>query len=168
MRMPGFIRGLLLVWPIVMVQGLLCSMPAWAESDDDVLAVIVAPGHHTALTREELVLIYKRKKLYWSDDSKIQPVNLPSADPLRRRFSRTVLGAAPEDMEKYWNDMYFHGVSPPYVLASQEAVIRFVTSTPGAIGYVPYCSVEARARIVLVITADDSISDKIPPLHCSH
>lgn len=161
MRTGCLIRGL-----VVMLL-MLSATAARAVADADVLAVIVAPGFDSSVTRDELMLIYKRKKLFWSDDSRVQPVNLPSADPLRRRFSRALLGAAPEDMEKYWNDMYFHGISPPYVLASQEAVIRFVTSTPGAIGYVPFCSVENRARIVLVITADGTVSDNIAAFHCA-
>jgi ABC-type phosphate transport system substrate-binding protein len=44
--------------------------------------------------------------------------------------------------------MYFHGVQPPYVLASDEAVIRFVVSTPGAIGYVSNCLADRRVTVV--------------------
>ena len=159
-------RAIRLMQGLILICLSLFGSVLHATPDDDVLAVIVAPGFDTAVSSEELTLIYKRKKLFWPDDSKVQPVNLPSSDPLRYRFSQAVLGAAPEDMEKYWNDMYFHGVSPPYVLASQEAVIRFVVSTPGAIGYVPYCSVRDRARIVLVITAEGRVGDKRASVRC--
>jgi hypothetical protein len=37
----------------------------------------------------------------------------------------------------YWNQRYFEaGEFPPATLASQEAVLRFVSKNPNAIGYV--------------------------------
>ncbi len=100
------------------------------------MAVIVAPGHAKELNKEYLTLIFKRKKLFWNDGSKVQPVNLPASNPFRRAFSQAVLGASPEELDKYWNDLYFHGISPPFVLSSERAVMHFVAETPGAIGYV--------------------------------
>jgi hypothetical protein len=47
--------------------------------------------------------------------------------------------------------MYFHGVLPPYVLASEEAVILFVSATPGAIGYVSACIPEHGVDVVLLV-----------------
>jgi hypothetical protein len=47
--------------------------------------------------------------------------------------------------------MYFHGVLPPHVLASEEAVILFVSSTPGAIGYVSGCVPEHKVNVVLMV-----------------
>jgi hypothetical protein len=44
--------------------------------------------------------------------------------------------------------MYFHGVLPPHVLESEEAVVLFVNSTPGAIGYISFCPPNLRAKIV--------------------
>jgi len=61
----------------------------------------------------------------------------------------------PEDMQSYWNDQYFHGVLPPPVLDSEEAVLRFVSSTAGAIGYVSACAVDKRVEIVALISGPD-------------
>jgi DNA-binding transcriptional LysR family regulator len=54
-------------------------------------------------------------------------------------------------MEDYWNQQYFQGVLPPHVLASEAAMQRFVAQTPQAIGYLPYCQVDAQLRVVLLI-----------------
>ena len=126
-------------------------MPAAAASELP-FAVIAAPGatgHR--LTRESVALIFRRKQTYWENGTRIQPVNLPPAHPLRRAFSRTLLGHAPEALEDYWREMYFHGVLPPHVLASEEAVILFVRSTPGAIGYVSACIPEHGVNVVLSV-----------------
>jgi ABC-type phosphate transport system substrate-binding protein len=139
-------RPLLLCWALV----LLLYANAWAAGNQGVaISVIVAPeAAHPALSHEELALIFKRKKRFWEDGSRIQPVNLPAAHPLRRAFSQDVFGRSPEDLDDYWRDMYFHGELPPYVLNSEEAVIRFVADTPGAIGYVTHCLADHRVSVI--------------------
>lgn len=115
-------------------------------------AVIAAPGATDhPLTRESVALIFRRKLNYWENGTRIQPVNLPPAHPLRRAFSRVILGHAPDALEDYWREMYFHGVLPPHVLASEEAVILFVASTPGAIGYVSTCVPQHGVEVVLSV-----------------
>jgi len=130
------------------------------------LAVIVSPEHVRALKKQDLALVFKRKKLFWNDGSKVQPVNLPATNPYRREFSLAVLSATPEDLEKYWNDMYFHGISPPYVVSSEEAVLRFVAENPGAVGYVPYCSADSRVAIALVIVPGDHAGEDADAVTC--
>jgi ABC-type phosphate transport system substrate-binding protein len=130
---------------------LLLAMPdAWAA--ERAFAVITAAGAtEHRLTHETVSLIFRRKQNYWENGTRIQPVNLPPAHPLRRAFSQSILGRPPEALEDYWREMYFHGVLPPHVLASEEAVILFVSSTPGAIGYVSTCVPEHGVNVVLMV-----------------
>jgi ABC-type phosphate transport system substrate-binding protein len=117
---------------------------------DRPFAVITSPGvssHH--LTRETVALIFKRKLNYWDSGLRIQPVNLPASHPTRTLFSLSVLGQTPDSLEDYWREMYFSGVLPPHVLSSEEAVILFVSHTPGAIGYVSSCVPEHGVDIVM-------------------
>lgn len=123
-----------------------------AQAVERSFAVIAAPGvAERHLTRETLSLIFRRKQNFWDSGSRIQAVNLPLAHPLRHVFSQTIIGQAPEAMEDYWREMYFHGILPPHVLASEEAVILFVNSTPGAIGYISACPPERKLNIVLQV-----------------
>ena len=127
------------------------AAPAAAASEAP-FAVIAAPGATDhPLSRESVALIFRRKQNYWENGTRIQPVNLPPAHPLRREFSRAILGQPPEALEDYWREMYFHGVLPPHVLASEEAVVLFVASTPGAIGYVSTCFPEHKVDVVLMV-----------------
>jgi hypothetical protein len=115
------------------------------------VAVIVAPASPAAtLSGADLALVYRRKKLFVAGQ-RVQPVNLPSGHPLRRFFSLQILQRSPEELEDYWRDLYFNGVFPPFVLASEEAVMRFVANTPGAVGYVPMCLVDRRVTVVAVL-----------------
>ena len=113
--------------------------------------IVSADSAAHRLSRESVALIFRRKQNYWENGLRMQPVNLPPASALRQEFSRCILGQAPQAMEDYWRDMYFHGVLPPHVLASEEAVVLFVQSTPGAIGYVSSCPTDPRVNVVLTV-----------------
>lgn len=143
MRVP--LRRSLLVGMLVLGHAVLAQSPPKRGID-----IIMAEGSALPfLSSEKLALIFKRKRNFWDNGERIQPVNLPPAHPLRRAFSQQVFGRSPEELDDYWRDMYFHGVLPPFVLASEEAVIRFVATTPGAIGYVSACALDHRVTVVL-------------------
>lgn len=136
-----------------LLAGVLLGL-AWplAVRADGGVVVIVAPSASSPapIDAEELAAIYRRRQLFMAGQ-RVQPVNLPTQHPLRRWFSQQVLKQTPEGLEAYWRDQYFNGVVPPFVLASEEAVIRFVVATPGAIGYVSACAVDKRVRVLLLL-----------------
>lgn len=121
------------------------------------LAIVVPADSHIRVDRiEQLSEVYLKKRQFWPDGQRIVPVNLAATDPRRRQFSQSVLGFLPEQLDAYWNERYFHGVLPPEVLNSVEAVLRFVAATRGAIGYVPLCSVDHRVTSVLLLDAGEA------------
>jgi len=128
----------------------LCTAAGTGGNEPAMLAVIVARNQAVrSLSISEASLIFWRKKLYWADGKRMLPLNLPTDHPLRRHFSQVVLGSLPETQTEYWNGLYFQGTSPPHVVASQEAMLRFVEETPGAIGYIDACKVDSRVKVVL-------------------
>lgn len=123
----------------------------------DALAVVVAAGAPIdKLSPEAVRLIFNRKSLVDGRGQRWVPVNLPATDALRRAFSLAVFDALPEDLEEYWNNQYFHGIDPPDVMASQEAVLRFVAATPGAIGYVRAPLADGRVKVLLRVAAPEA------------
>jgi ABC-type phosphate transport system substrate-binding protein len=132
--------------------GLLALHISAAGAVDRPFAVIAAPGSiEHRLSPGTVAQIFKRKKNYWDNGARIHPVNLPASHPLRRAFSQSVLGHPPEAMEEYWKEQYFHGVLPPHVFDSEEALALFVSVTPGAIGYVSACLPEHKYEVVLTV-----------------
>lgn len=130
-----------------------------AAPDEPALAIVMASGATPPrLGREQVGQIFKHRKRYWDDGSRIQAVNLPASHPLRRSFTQQIYGRNPEELEDYWRDQYFHGVLPPFVLGSEEAVIRLVASTPGAIGYISVCNVDHRVSVLLRLEGSSSCS----------
>lgn len=154
----------------ILIIALLYAGLTQAEDRSSVIAVIV-PTQEQAdklkLTPSSLKLIYLRKQLFWPNGKRIIPVNLRSEHALRNRFSQVVLGSLPKQQIDYWNGLYFNGIQPPHSVNSEEAVIRFVTDTMSAIGYVNACAVDARVKPLLWIDGDD-ISTQQPLLDCPH
>lgn len=142
--MPAARRWLAVAW-LAIVAG------TAAAADEPWIAVIAEPGVQAPLDGAALARIYRRRTQVDDQGRRYIPVNLPADHPLRRRFSRAVLGVAPEALDAYWNQQYFLGVTPPHVLGSEAAVGRFVAGTPGAIGYRSTCPDDGTVRVLLLI-----------------
>ena len=114
------------------------------------IAVIVSSAQSVPRMDAALLRDIYLKKIFLDDTGrKFIPVNLPADHPLRRALSDSLFGLSSDALQDYWNQRYFHGVTPPYVLGSQDAVLRFVAQTPGAIGYVAPCFLDASVRQIL-------------------
>jgi hypothetical protein len=141
-----------------LAASLLALCGAATAAADNRVAVIAMPGAQpTALSTEDLALVYRRRKQFVGGQ-RVQPLNLPSAHPLRRFFSQQVLQRSPEELEDHWRDLYFNGIFPPFVLASEEAVLRFVATTPGAVGYVSACALDRRVTVLLMLEGGPACS----------
>ncbi len=156
-------------WGIaILALASLCLQSYGLAAEKSVIAVVVAnDAPEKTISPAELRLIYWRKKTYWPSGQRLHPVNLPSDNALRLQFSRSVLGSLPATQNDYWNGQYFHGISPPHVVYSEEAVIRYVQDTTGSIGYVDACTVDARVRPVLWIMPNGDVNKDMPSISCN-
>jgi hypothetical protein len=152
---------------LTLVFAWMFSMGQPLAASADTLAIVVPKTQSGKIgSLVDLSLIYWRKKLYWSEGVRMQPVNLPTDSSQRRLFSQRVLGSLPEAQAEYWNEVYYHGTTPPHVVSSQEAVLRYVADTPGGIGYVDACKVDARVKAVAWLLGDGSFTTSSPTLNC--
>jgi hypothetical protein len=119
---------------------------------DEPLAVIISASNPLdKLSLADLKLIYQRKSQIDAEGNRWIPLNLTVNDPLRRSFSLSLFSMLPEEQDDYWNIQYFNGISPPKVLASEEAILRFVASTTGAIGYIRQQKADSRVKVLLMM-----------------
>lgn len=152
---------------LCILLGLQLVSPGVLAEEAETIAVIVPKSENLRnSSKAELALIFWRKKLYWGSGRRIEPVNLLPENALRRRFSQSILDSLPEDQVEYWNALYFHGTTPPHVVRSQEAMLRYVAETPGSIGYMDACQVDARVKAVAWLLADGSLTYSQPVLSC--
>lgn len=139
-------RMLLGMWVAVALW--LSAVPAGAVEELE-LAVIVHPSRAATLTSETVKRIYLKRQRFWDDGHPIVAINQEVATPAREAFTRLVFGDEAARLPAYWNEQYFHGVMPPILLGSEEAVVRYVASRPDAIGYVDARHVDASVAVAL-------------------
>ncbi len=154
---------------LMMLSAMLMASFAIAESSQPVIAVIIDSKQTASelnVSTKNLNLIYWRKQRFWPNGVRIKPVNLRSQNPLRIKFSQATLGSAPNTQVDYWNGQYFNGILPPHSVDSEEAVIRYVAQTKGAIGYVNACNLDKRVTPLLWIQ-NGRLSRHMPDLSCN-
>jgi ABC-type phosphate transport system substrate-binding protein len=147
-----------------LLGGVLVCGSASAEQQ---IAVIVAQNSpDLKLNITTLRDIYLKKIFLDDHDRELIPLNLPADHALRRAFSLDLFNKGAQELQNYWNQRYFHGITPPYVLGSPQAVVQFVAKTPGAIGYVTPCDLDPRVKQVLslpVPPAEHAALEKLCP-----
>ena len=130
---------------------------------DELLIIVAKDSAVTTINSRQLERVFRRKTLINQQGEGWIPINLGIENPLRLAFSKRLFKQPPVEMEAFWNVQYFKGISPPYVVSSEEAVLRFVTSTPGAIGYINPCHLDSRVRVLMKLTIDKSIQSLCKP-----
>ena len=100
--------------------------------------VIVHSGASVdAISKSDLSKIFQKESRDLPDGTAAVPVDLDAGSSVRAAFSDAVHGRGVSAIESYWQQQIFAGKDvPPEAKASDAEVIAFVSSTPGAIGYV--------------------------------
>lgn len=81
--------------------------------------------------------IFLKKDSKFPGGPEAVPVDQPASAPIREAFSKAVHGRPASAVVTYWQQQVFSGKdTPPATKPSDEAIVAFVKSTPGAIGYV--------------------------------
>jgi ABC-type phosphate transport system substrate-binding protein len=107
----------------------------------------------TSISKSELSGLLLKKVSKWEHGVAADPVDLDSSSETRESFSRDVHGRSVASIKNYWQRQIFSGRDvPPPEVSSDAAVISFVESRPGAVGYV---SSQARVDSVKVISVSD-------------
>lgn len=99
--------------------------------------VVNADNPVSSLTRERASQLFLKKVTQWQDRSRVAPVELREAAPLRSEFSRRIHLRDVGTIKTYWQQMIFAGRAvPPPERGSDTEVLEFVQQNPSAIGYV--------------------------------
>ena len=128
------------------------------RATEPIVVITAANNSLNTLTLDTLKLVYLRKQLINESGMRWIPVNLSIQDALRRDFSLALFNLLPEEQDEYWNIQYFNGITPPKVVASEEAVLRFVVLTQGAIGYIHKQKVDKRVKVLLIIKLPTTVN----------
>lgn len=98
---------------------------------------------------------YKKKKL-WQNGESVRFIDRTNGE-LRENFLRKYIGKSSSDVELYWiGQKLYSGDSAPLKESSDAAVINFVSSFKGGIGYVSDgVSLPDKIKILTINTSGD-------------
>ncbi len=139
-------------WPAALaIASILWVCSAFGQPDS--IAVIVNKNNpSTQLSAANVAAMYRGETLHWQGGDRIKLVNRDLSTETRQLFYLQVLNAKPDQV------FYRQGTPIPVqsvIERSDEAVVRFVGSIEGAIGYVSLSRLkqidDGLVKVILVI-----------------
>jgi ABC-type phosphate transport system substrate-binding protein len=123
---------------VLVTLTVVAAVAAQSPSAEPPFVVIVSGSNAVvSMRRADLSAIFMRKTRSWPDGTQIIPVDQPPASRTREVFSRAVHGKSVAFVTRYWHRLIFSGRGiPPIEMTSDAAVIEFVRTNRGAVGYV--------------------------------
>lgn len=104
-----------------------------------------------SLTLADLQRMFRKQMRMWPHGEPVVPVDWDATSAMRREFSERVLSRSVREMGEFWvQQSITQGLTPPTSLKSSRAILRFVASVPGAIGYLPAGDVDDTVKRVHV------------------
>ncbi|EGV29682.1 hypothetical protein ThidrDRAFT_3126 [Thiorhodococcus drewsii AZ1] len=102
-----------------------------------VVAIHVSAGVET-LTRDQVINIFLGRFRQLPNGHLAIPIDQDSDHPIRAEFYRRLVGKNPAEIHAYWARLIFSGkTTPPREAESEEQIIQWLMTEPGAIGYLP-------------------------------
>jgi ABC-type phosphate transport system substrate-binding protein len=124
---------------------------ARAEPVPDFRVIVHPDNPATSLSRDFLIDAFLKRTTRWSDGEALHPVDQRSTSLVRQKFSDSVLRRSVAAVKSYWQQRIFSGRDlPPPELDSDEAVVTFVLTHKGALGYVSGGAKLEKTKPVLV------------------
>jgi ABC-type phosphate transport system substrate-binding protein len=125
------------------------SMPA-AHAPGFVV-VVNTSNSVTTVSLSDLQRIFRKQTRMWPNGETVVPVDWDATSEIRQEFSKRVLNRSVREMGEYWvQQSITQGLAPPTSLKSARAILRFVASVPGAIGYLPAVDLDGTVRRIEV------------------
>ncbi len=153
----------------IFILSIVLALSGSSTSAASELLIITAKGSSEPhLNKKKIANIFLREQLINQQGERWIPVNLSIHHPLREAFSETLFNQLPNQMDNFWNIKYFNGISPPYVVKSQEAMLRFVASTPNAIGYILPCFVNDNVTVVFKLVLKTKVKFNVKDICRQH
>ncbi len=114
------------------------------------VAVIVGPGTGVdQLSKAQIKSIFLGKVKTFPNGDPVTPVNQAEKSPMYDAFNEKVLGKSSAKVLQYWAARVFSGKgNPPEVVNDDAAVLEYVKSHKGAIGYVDSAAVSGDVKVI--------------------
>jgi len=110
--------------------------------------IIVHPSNAANMDDEQVSKIFLGQTKTFPGGAEATPVDHKEG-PLREEFGNRVLKKSPAQLKALWaRQIFTGGAKPPRELASEDEVLKFVASTPGAIGYIDSSKANGSVKVL--------------------
>lgn len=132
---------------LLLLVALPFARPAHAE-----VAVIVNENNNSNFDEIIVEKIYLTQSMSLPGVGEVAPVHQKDGTPIRSEFVLALLNKSPPYIRSFWSKLMFTGgLKAIREVADDEAVIKYVGSTPNAIGYVNAKKAHGAVRIVMTL-----------------
>jgi ABC-type phosphate transport system substrate-binding protein len=127
------------------------TVPEAAAQGQAVRLVVNEANPAITISRVQASQLFLKKVTAWDHGAAALPVDQVESSSVRDAFSTQIHGRSVNEIKAYWQRMIFSGRSvPPPVRSSDREVIEFVSTHPGAVGYVSGEAGTAGVRVLQV------------------
>jgi len=107
-----------------------------AHATDHYKIIIHPDVQQETISVNVLRAIFSMRLKTWPNGKLIKVYVLPDDDQLHQDFSKETLNVFPYQLRSTWDRLVFSGTGQaPTTLFSDEEILKKISSTPGAIGY---------------------------------
>ncbi|WPL18654.1 hypothetical protein Thiowin_03734 [Thiorhodovibrio winogradskyi] len=112
--------------------------------------VIVNPDVSLAsIDRNVARLLITMRMPQWPDKRPVTVFVLPDSNPLHQSFAKRVLDVYPYQLRRTWDRQVFTGTGQaPRQVANEQEMIKRVSQTAGALGYVSKTPDSAQVKVI--------------------
>lgn len=136
--MSGFVRMIRYTLFLSIFGMLACTPFADALAQDSRLAVIVnEQGTPDELDLKQVKKVFRGEQQRWEGGKKVAIALMKNSHPTGNHTASKLYDMSGNELKKYWLSLVFQGnVSAPEFFSSEDALVNYVKTTPGAIGIV--------------------------------
>ncbi|MBC3876019.1 substrate-binding domain-containing protein [Undibacterium sp. LX15W] len=112
------------------------------------VVVIVNPANTATIDEEQIAKIFLGQTKTFSNGTEATPIDQKEG-PVREEFGNRLLKKNPSQLKAQWaRQIFTGGAKPPKELTSDEEILKFVASTPGAIAYIEASKVNKTVKVL--------------------
>lgn len=113
------------------------------------VSIVVNTGNASTVSDKEFSRLFLGKLKKFSGGTAATPVNSKAGNLARTEFEKNIIKKSSSQIKAYWSKRIFSGKGkPPTEVDNDAAVLAFVASNVGAIGYVDSANVDGTVKVI--------------------
>jgi len=119
--------------------------------ENKVVTIINSHNSQQSISQNGLGAVFKMRLRRWQNGVPITVFVINDKLPLHQQFCKKILNVFPHQMRRVWDKAVFSGAGQaPIQLENEQAMLKKISSTPGAIGYLNSTHLTDKVKILEV------------------